>query len=162
MSTAMSHTTLLHSASVEVGEIEDSGGQELPIAMLRSDLICRLLFVLFLGTALTGNAADLPTLKELKAAGARHTKFKQRTTSSNPGKVPQPALDLFREEVEPLLKTHCVGCHGPEKAKAHLRIDTLDPNLLAGKDVDWWLGLGRFGWHQWCGGQQVVIPRFGA
>ncbi len=30
-------------------------------------------------------------------------------------------------------------CHGPETAEGNIRIDTLDPNLLHGKDVAWWL-----------------------
>jgi hypothetical protein len=30
-------------------------------------------------------------------------------------------------------------CHGPEKQKGKLRIDTLDPDLQKGKDVSWWL-----------------------
>ena len=32
-----------------------------------------------------------------------------------------------------------MGCHGPEKQKAKFRVDTLDPDLLKGKDVSWWL-----------------------
>ncbi|MEC7881518.1 MAG: DUF1592 domain-containing protein [Verrucomicrobiota bacterium] len=32
-----------------------------------------------------------------------------------------------------------MGCHGPLKQKGEFRIDTLDPNLLKGKDVKWWL-----------------------
>ncbi len=53
--------------------------------------------------------------------------------------APQPAVNQFQKEIEPILKSHCVSCHGPEKAKARLRIDRLDPNLVAGGDVDWWL-----------------------
>ena len=53
--------------------------------------------------------------------------------------VPEPRLAKFRLEVEPVLKRVCVGCHGPGKQKGKFRVDTLDPNLLKGKDVKWWL-----------------------
>ena len=53
--------------------------------------------------------------------------------------TPKANLDSFRKEIGPVLKTACVGCHGPEKQKAKFRVDTLDPDLLKGKDVSWWL-----------------------
>ena len=49
--------------------------------------------------------------------------------------VPEPRLAKFRGEVQPVLKRVCVGCHGPDKQKGKFRVDTLDPNLLKGKDV---------------------------
>ena len=52
---------------------------------------------------------------------------------------PQANLEEFRKGVEPVLKATCVGCHGPEKQKGKFRIDTLDPDLLKGQDVSWWL-----------------------
>ena len=53
--------------------------------------------------------------------------------------APKANIHEFRNEIEPLLKTVCVGCHGPEKQKAKFRVDTLNPDLLMGKDVSWWL-----------------------
>ena len=52
---------------------------------------------------------------------------------------PRLSWRLFRTRVEPVLKRVCFGCHGPEKQKGKLRIDALDPDLLKGKDVSWWL-----------------------
>ncbi|MDY3557828.1 PSD1 and planctomycete cytochrome C domain-containing protein [Gemmata sp. JC673] len=37
---------------------------------------------------------------------------------------PAAADDAFEKEVRPLLVKHCVGCHGPEKQKGGLRLDT--------------------------------------
>jgi hypothetical protein len=54
-------------------------------------------------------------------------------------KVPKARLAEFRAKVEPVLKRVCVGCHRKEKQKGKFRIDTLDPDLLKGKDVSWWL-----------------------
>ena len=48
--------------------------------------------------------------------------------------LPQANLEEFRKGVEPVLKATCVGCHGPEKQKGKFRIDTLDPDLLKGKE----------------------------
>ena len=61
------------------------------------------------------------------------------TLVAKPGDVPKAKLAAFRTRVEPVLKRVCVGCHGPEKQKGKLRIDALDPDLLKGKDVNWWL-----------------------
>ena len=58
---------------------------------------------------------------------------------AKPGDVPKAKLAAFRTRVEPVLKRVCVVCHGPEKQKGKLRIDTLDPDLQKGKDVSWWL-----------------------
>ena len=98
-----------------------------------------LLLALFVGIFPAGAATNAPTLEELKAEGARQSIFKNQPVHATGAKVPQPALGRFREEIEPILKAHCVPCHGPEKTKARLRIDMLDPNLLEGMDVDWWL-----------------------
>ena len=65
--------------------------------------------------------------------------FGQGNASAPKHDLPQAALTEFRATVEPVLKRLCVGCHGPEKQKGKFRIDTLDPNLLKGRDVDWWL-----------------------
>ena len=61
------------------------------------------------------------------------------TLAAKPGDVPKAKLAAFRTRVEPVLKRVCVVCHGPEKQKGKLRIDTLDPDLQKGKDVNWWL-----------------------
>ena len=53
--------------------------------------------------------------------------------------VPKANLGEFHKNIGPVLKAACVQCHGPKKQKAKFRVDTLDPNLLKGKDVSWWL-----------------------
>ena len=62
------------------------------------------------------------------------------TLVAETGDVPKAKLEAFRTRVEPVLKRVCFGCHGPKKQKGKLRIDALDPDLLKGKDVSWWLG----------------------
>ena len=53
--------------------------------------------------------------------------------------VPQADLERYRQEIAPVLKAACAGCHGPKKQKGSFRIDTLDSDLLTGGDVSWWL-----------------------
>jgi hypothetical protein len=89
--------------------------------------------------ALRGMAAAL-SLEEVRAAGRLNSVFlggsKSRVSLSA---EPKPKLAEFRTEVEPLLRKSCVQCHGPKKQKGKFRVDTLDPDLLHGEDVNWWL-----------------------
>ena len=65
--------------------------------------------------------------------------FGQGNPSASKSDLPQARLAEFRATVDPVFKRVCVGCHGPKKQKGKFRVDTLDPNLLKGKDVSWWL-----------------------
>ena len=98
-----------------------------------------LILVSFIWIVPVNAATGELSLEELKVAGARQSVLKNQAQSESGVEIPQPKLDQFREEIRPLLTTHCVPCHGPEKAKARIRVDELDPNLLEGTDVDWWL-----------------------
>ncbi len=44
----------------------------------------------------------------------------------------------FGEDIAPFLNQYCVSCHGPEKQKAKLRLDTLDRDLVNGTQADMW------------------------
>lgn len=44
----------------------------------------------------------------------------------------------FQKDIKPLLDKYCFSCHGPEKQKAKLRMDTLNPNMLEGHDAEMW------------------------
>ncbi|MBM79120.1 MAG: hypothetical protein CMJ78_00825 [Planctomycetaceae bacterium] len=84
----------------------------------------------------------LPTFQELKATGAKSSKYlKSRPASvdAKSSEVPKANLASFEKTVKPILQKLCVQCHGPETKEGNIRIDTLDPNLLQGKDVAWWL-----------------------
>ena len=52
----------------------------------------------------------------------------------NPRNGPQwPDLQVFTDIIQPVLQHNCVSCHGPEKAKAALRLDSLSAVLKGGK-----------------------------
>jgi mono/diheme cytochrome c family protein len=59
------------------------------------------------GTAVTANAADAPNPEGVK---------------------------LFEAKIRPILAQSCVGCHGPDKQKGSLRLDTQENMLKGGKD----------------------------
>jgi hypothetical protein len=44
----------------------------------------------------------------------------------------------FSKDVQPVLKQYCTGCHGAEKQKGEIRLDTLDPDMVHGKDAETW------------------------
>ncbi|HEY4078693.1 MAG TPA: c-type cytochrome domain-containing protein [Rhizomicrobium sp.] len=49
-------------------------------------------------------------------------------------RVPQASADSFYlQRVEPLLEAHCTGCHGTQRAKGGLRLDSLAAVLRGGK-----------------------------
>ncbi|MBI2431378.1 MAG: hypothetical protein HYV26_00690, partial [Candidatus Hydrogenedentes bacterium] len=39
------------------------------------------------------------------------------------------AIDFFEREVRPVLVEHCLECHGPEKQKLGLRLDSREAML---------------------------------
>ena len=40
----------------------------------------------------------------------------------------------FVKDIQPVLQQHCIKCHGPEKQKAHLRLDSREAALEGGKN----------------------------
>ncbi len=53
------------------------------------------------------------------------------------GGAQEPVKPGFDEEVRPLLRKYCFGCHGPEKAKAEVRIDMLTGEFR-NKELETW------------------------
>ncbi len=47
------------------------------------------------------------------------------------------AID-YQSDIAPVLERVCIDCHGPEKQKAEIRFDELNPDFLRGGDVDTW------------------------
>lgn len=99
--------------------------------------------LLFAGTALAQQpgqqAGRQPGWAELKKQGAARSSYRNR--EQQPANDAPPVADLatFREKIRPVLEKGCFRCHGPKRQKGDLRLDTLDPDLFSGNDVDWWL-----------------------
>lgn len=45
---------------------------------------------------------------------------------------------VFDSQLKSLIARYCVRCHGPKAQEGDLRIDQLDPDIVAGKDADYW------------------------
>ena len=50
----------------------------------------------------------------------------------------QPDLEIYRQQVEPLLQQYCGRCHGKETAEAKIRFDNIDPNIITGEHSGHW------------------------
>ncbi len=48
-------------------------------------------------------------------------------------------LRKYDESIKPLLKQACFDCHSGDDVEGNFRADKLDPNLVSGKDIAWWL-----------------------
>ena len=48
------------------------------------------------------------------------------------------ADDVFKKDVLPVLRKNCFGCHGPEKQKGKLRLDTLSLDFDRGEAAERW------------------------
>lgn len=48
------------------------------------------------------------------------------------------AVQTFHREIAPLLQEICFRCHGADKQKGDFRMDTLDPDMIAGPNLDAW------------------------
>jgi len=46
--------------------------------------------------------------------------------------------DTWTQEIRPLLQKYCFECHGPDKSKAGIRFDEIDPDLSRGHDAETW------------------------
>lgn len=80
-----------------------------------------------------------PSLQEVKAIGASRSSYQNHQPIAIDGEKPEPNLADFRSEIEPILRTACFDCHGSDTQEAELRVDTLNPDLIHGGDVNWWL-----------------------
>jgi mono/diheme cytochrome c family protein len=65
------------------------------------------------------------------------TSLAAEKTKVDVSKLP-PASDKkdvsFAADIKPIFEKSCVGCHGPEKAKGKLRLDSLPAALKGGED----------------------------
>lgn len=56
-----------------------------------------------------------------------------KTTASNTNRVELAQVVAFPQVIQPVLQQNCVSCHGPEKAKGGLRVDTFEALMKGGK-----------------------------
>lgn len=91
--------------------------------------------------ALDDSAAS--KLNVLKRTGINRSQYRSSpdvplAIDTRPEAPPKPQLEEFKVTIEPILKNACIDCHGSDDPQGNIRIDTLDPNLFTGGDVDRW------------------------
>ncbi len=112
----------------------------LPKTQFGRTVFCLLASTVFCNAQKSSPSGNPPSLEETRTIGRANSALlakKQAITAAN-GK-PSANLADFKKHISPILTKTCVQCHGPKKAKGKFRIDTLDPNLIEGGDIDWWL-----------------------
>lgn len=103
--------------------------------------------LLVYGTACLSQAAEADgkprSLDEVRKAGRAKSLFLKKTEKQSDSTPAIPAANLghFQQSILPVLARNCVACHGPDSTMANLRVDQLNPDLLAGPDVDRWRGV---------------------
>ncbi|MEW4456407.1 DUF1592 domain-containing protein [Bremerella sp. JC817] len=86
--------------------------------------------------------AELPSLEQLKQTGLTRSRF--HATANGPkalpsdGKPPGADLKTFQDKIKPLLTQYCYDCHSAEVMEGNFQVSSLDPNILKGKDTEWW------------------------
>ncbi|WP_147869233.1 DUF1592 domain-containing protein [Stieleria maiorica] len=78
------------------------------------------------------------SFRQSRAIGLQRSKLR----SQNPVRIAsdvKPNRDEFAQTIGPILREACSDCHGADTQEGNVRIDTLDPDLLHGKDREWWL-----------------------
>ncbi|MCB1123600.1 MAG: DUF1587 domain-containing protein, partial [Verrucomicrobiae bacterium] len=98
-----------------------------------------LFFSQLLGLCVLNAQAALHSLEEAKAEGAKKSAYRTHQALDMASALPEPDLETFLSDIQPVLKENCFKCHGEKKQKGDFRVDTLDPDLLHGADVLWWL-----------------------
>ena len=84
------------------------------------------------------NPVALRTFSEARTLGRARSTFQERHAPTI-ADLPEPHLDEYAKSIQPILEQACVQCHGAQAQEGNVRIDTLDPDLVHGDDIDWWL-----------------------
>ena len=79
------------------------------------------------------------TLDEVKTEGAQRSNYLNQTARTQSVEAPQANLAEYKTVIEPLLREACYACHGPDIQEREFRVDTLNPDLIHGDDVSWWI-----------------------
>ena len=103
--------------------------------------IAFLLVLVSVSTILSADGQVIPiSLEAAREQGRTKSRFLKETkvTAKATDEIPKANLAYFQKSVMPILKKSCINCHGPKKSEGRLRIDQLNPDLLAGPDVERW------------------------
>ncbi|MCB9883674.1 MAG: DUF1592 domain-containing protein [Planctomycetes bacterium] len=78
-------------------------------------------------------------IETARRLGAQRSSYLHPREDRTPVREFRPQLDVYKAHIRPVLEKKCFACHGEDEQEADLRIDRLDPNLVAGDDVAHWV-----------------------
>src|SRR5260370_13547710 len=79
----------------------------------------------------------LSTTLTLSLATVQAAEKEKKTTKVDTSKLPPPASATgvtYAKDIKPILDKSCIKCHGSEKQKGKLRLDSLEAALKCGED----------------------------
>ncbi|HBE70674.1 MAG TPA: hypothetical protein DDW52_21220 [Planctomycetaceae bacterium] len=82
-----------------------------------------------------------PSLEQLKIQGANESRYRSSNQTSHSSKLEESAqtdLVKYNEVIGPLLVHHCSDCHSGSNPEGNFDLESLDPDLISGGDVEWW------------------------
>jgi hypothetical protein len=82
-------------------------------------------------------AGQKPSVTPPKAVAKPNASGVARKTTKRPASATVNG-ENYKTHIRPFLTKYCVSCHGTDKQKAKLRLDTLDPDMVRGSDTDMW------------------------
>jgi len=92
-------------------------------------------------SSLQAGESETPvTLERAREIGRLKSRFLKAAGSvpSSAAAIPTANVAFFHESAAAILTRSCLACHGPERSEGRLRVDLLNPDLLAGPDVGRW------------------------
>lgn len=93
-------------------------------------------------------SSNLPPLERLKEFGFQRSRFRAdpsaeldqaRLNESDVLLLHEKRLTDFPSKIAPVLQQRCGDCHSGSNAEGNFQVDQLDPDLVNGKDTDWWI-----------------------
>ncbi|WP_236696016.1 DUF1592 domain-containing protein [Rhodopirellula islandica] len=73
-----------------------------------------------------------------KARGENEVGAIERTSDAG-NTNPRPSLQRYEKSIKPLMEQACFDCHSGDSVEGNFRADQLDPDLVDGEDIAWWL-----------------------
>lgn len=105
-------------------------------AFVAANLLVSNQVLLALPQATAGHQDSLVRARQKGAAQSAYLGGKKETLELPELKV---NLERYKKDIQPLLSKACWQCHGSQQQEGNIRVDTLDPDLIDGEDVQWWL-----------------------
>jgi len=103
--------------------------------------------ILMLGPLVEAEEFSLSDAKRIGAANSRFFSAPNETSEAisvsldDQLKRHAQRIGEYESLIRPILQSHCAECHAEGNREGNFRFDTLNPDLVNGGDIDWWIEL---------------------